>query len=93
MMKNSWVKYLESHDICFSDLDGNMPCDNGAICDKCQSEEIQRDYEAKENIREMKNSGNSIISAIRKRRPYVSGKDARREEKLLLNIKDMMKKI
>ena len=26
---------------CYSDINGNMPCDNGCMCDKCMYEDVE----------------------------------------------------
>ena len=33
-----WVRFLIDNDICQPDYYGNMPCDNGAYCNKCQEQ-------------------------------------------------------
>lgn len=40
-----WVQFLREKHICGPDYEGNMPCDNGAICDKCGAPWIQEAYE------------------------------------------------
>lgn len=27
---------------CYSDINGNMPCDNGCLCDKCLHEDVEK---------------------------------------------------
>ena len=45
-MKNekTWVRFLKENNICHQDEVGNMPCDWGRICDKCQVDWIQNAY-------------------------------------------------
>ena len=31
---------------CYPDSEGNHPCDNGAICDRCMTEEAIKTWEA-----------------------------------------------
>lgn len=45
-MKTDWVKFLEERGICGADAVGNMPCDNGAICNRCHADYIYRDYKS-----------------------------------------------
>lgn len=35
-MKNDWEFYLERVCQCYSDSEGNRPCDYGCMCDRCQ---------------------------------------------------------
>jgi hypothetical protein len=45
LSKTLWVEYLEDKGICHMDpLTENMPCDDGAICDKCHVDTVQRRY-------------------------------------------------
>jgi hypothetical protein len=45
MSKTLWVKYLEDKGICHMDpLTENMPCDDGAICDKCHLPKVTQEY-------------------------------------------------
>ena len=39
-----WDKLLRERCHCYPDAVGNMPCDNGAICDRCSSDEIDQEY-------------------------------------------------
>lgn len=39
-----WVRFLRTRDICHSDCYGNMPCDYGALCDRCLDEHVQQDF-------------------------------------------------
>lgn len=43
-----WVGFLEENNICHRDCEGNMPCDNGVVCDKCQADWVDKLW--KENI-------------------------------------------
>lgn len=40
-----WAEFLKEKGICSPDDVGNMPCDNGAVCDKCGAPWIQEAYE------------------------------------------------
>lgn len=40
-----WTRFLIDHAICHPDEIGNMPCDNGMICDRCSADWIQEEYE------------------------------------------------
>ena len=37
-------QFLAFYCHCYEDEVGNRPCDNGAICDKCMTEQAQRDW-------------------------------------------------
>ena len=40
---DSWINFLMDELKCYADENGNRPCDNGAICDRCSTEEIYKD--------------------------------------------------
>ena len=40
-----WDKFLNEKGICYNDIYGNRSCDNGAHCEKCYTEHIQKDFE------------------------------------------------
>jgi hypothetical protein len=42
---SKWVEFLSKQGICRPDAEGNMPCDNGCMCDKCSHPWIQAKYE------------------------------------------------
>ena len=42
-----WLETLREYCHCVPDGAGNMPCDNGAICDKCYSSDVKAAYTAK----------------------------------------------
>jgi hypothetical protein len=45
MEKTLWVEYLEHMNVCHMDpITGNMPCDDGAICDICHTTAYQCGY-------------------------------------------------
>jgi len=44
MHESMWVRFLRIRGICHSDCYGNMPCDYGALCDRCLDEHIQADF-------------------------------------------------
>ena len=51
-MDYNWVEFLKVRRICSPDVFGNMPCDNGLMCDKCHASYIQEDYKKwKEKLR------------------------------------------
>lgn len=39
-----WVEFMAECGICHEDAIGNMPCDNGLVCDKCHEDGIQSMY-------------------------------------------------
>ena len=41
---NAWDAVLREFCGCYPDAEGNRPCDNGALCDRCMTEEIQKIY-------------------------------------------------
>lgn len=41
---DTWNKFLAEELHCYADQNGNRPCDNGAMCDKCMTDEMLRDY-------------------------------------------------
>ena len=45
----TWDRFLNESGICGSGYGGNRPCDNGAICDKCQAKWVQEEYEKVKN--------------------------------------------
>ena len=38
-----YSRYLSEICRCYADENGNRPCDNGAICDRCDRQEISFD--------------------------------------------------
>lgn len=32
---NLWIELVGKYCHCYPDENGNMPCDNGALCDRC----------------------------------------------------------
>ena len=38
-----YSRYLSEICHCYADENGNRPCDNGAICDRCDQQEISFD--------------------------------------------------
>lgn len=45
MRNYEWADFLAEFFGCRPDAFGNMPCDNGHLCDKCNTKEAQADYE------------------------------------------------
>lgn len=43
-MSSKWVQFLKEKGICNEDRWGNMPCDNGKLCDTCHDYEVQEEY-------------------------------------------------
>lgn len=39
-MVHLYSRYLNEVYHCYADESGNRPCDNGAICDRCEQQEI-----------------------------------------------------
>ena len=39
-----WDKVLRDFCGCYPDVVGNRPCDNGALCDRCMTKEVQETY-------------------------------------------------
>lgn len=39
-----WLKVLSEYCGCNPSYGGNMPCDNGVVCDRCMTEEVQKIY-------------------------------------------------
>lgn len=42
-MISLYSRYLSEICHCYADENGNRPCDNGAICDRCDQQEISFD--------------------------------------------------
>lgn len=42
-MVHLYSRYLNEICHCYADENGNRPCDNGAICDRCDHQEISFD--------------------------------------------------
>lgn len=41
-----WLETLKNYCHCVPDAYGNMPCDNGALCDQCSQPDVIEVYEA-----------------------------------------------
>lgn len=41
-----WLETLKNYCHCVPDAYGNMPCDNGALCDRCSQPDVIEVYEA-----------------------------------------------
>ena len=39
-----WLQVLKDTCGCSPGYGGNMPCDNGVLCDKCLDESVQEEY-------------------------------------------------
>lgn len=42
----TWDKVLRDFCGCYADADGNRPCDNGVLCDRCMTKEVQETYQS-----------------------------------------------
>lgn len=40
----AWPDFLARLGLCSQDAVGNMPCDNGAICDRCSADWVTEEY-------------------------------------------------
>ena len=45
--QNLWLETLAECCHCYPDDVGNMPCDNGCICDKCNADWVKQVYHGK----------------------------------------------
>lgn len=52
--KKLWLETLREYCHCVPDAAGNMPCDNGAICDRCYSHDVIAVYNTKLEAAESK---------------------------------------
>lgn len=41
----AYEKFLATYCGCYTDEIGNRPCDNGALCDRCMTKEMQAIWE------------------------------------------------
>ena len=41
---DSWGKFLAEEYNCRPDQNGNYPCDNGGMCDKCCTDEVSKKF-------------------------------------------------
>ena len=39
-----WLQVLRDTCGCSPGYDGNMPCDNGMLCDRCSAKSVQEEY-------------------------------------------------
>ena len=39
---NTWDEFLNVEFGCYADENGNRPCDNGALCDRCSDEKFYK---------------------------------------------------
>lgn len=42
-----WLATIEDLHGCTPDMYGNMPCDNGVVCDRCYSKETEQAFQAR----------------------------------------------
>ena len=47
---DSWGKFLAEEYNCHPDQNGNYPCDNGGVCDRCFTEEASQKFREKIGI-------------------------------------------
>ena len=41
---DTWDEFLNVEFGCYADKNGNRPCDNGALCDRCSDEKIYKRF-------------------------------------------------
>lgn len=41
---NAWVKFLTEELQCYADQNGNRPCDNGVVCDRCMTDKVKKEF-------------------------------------------------
>ena len=46
----AWDEFLNVEFGCYADENGNRPCDNGALCDRCSDEKINKFFREKIGI-------------------------------------------
>ena len=46
----AWDEFLNTEFGCYADENGNRPCDNGALCDRCSDEKINKFFREKIGI-------------------------------------------
>ena len=56
--KRIWLETLRDYCHCVPDAAGNMPCDNGALCDRCYEPDVSAVYAAKLEAAESKQLSN-----------------------------------
>lgn len=45
---NLWIRMIGEYCHCYPDANGNMPCDNGVLCDTCvYDKDLQKAYREK----------------------------------------------
>lgn len=44
-MYNLYNKFLADYCGCYADSEGNRPCDNGCLCDRCSTPAAQEAWE------------------------------------------------
>lgn len=47
---DTWDNFLVDELKCYADENGNHPCDNGAVCDRCSDEKIYENFRKKIGI-------------------------------------------
>ena len=40
----AWDEFLNVEFGCYEDENGNRPCDNGALCDRCSDEKLYKNF-------------------------------------------------
>ena len=43
----AWDEFLSVEFGCYADKNGNRPCDNGALCDRCSDEKFYKFFREK----------------------------------------------
>jgi hypothetical protein len=41
-----WERILTGYCRCYADEQGNRPCDNGALCDRCMTKDVKEVYDS-----------------------------------------------
>ena len=44
---NTWDEFRNVECRCYADENGNRPCDNGALCDRCSDEKFYKFFREK----------------------------------------------
>lgn len=47
---DTWEEFLSTEFGCYADENGNRPCDNGALCDRCLDEKLYENFRKKIGI-------------------------------------------
>lgn len=47
---DTWEEFLRTEFGCYADENGNCPCDNGILCDRCSDEKTYENFRKKIGI-------------------------------------------